>query len=610
MDKNLKKIVNQFKDDDNYINKIIVSLFIESNGLKVENNILIKSLIIKDDNVLNKFRSTIKGTITFDDIIEAFELTIPAKEKIINGAVYTPSYIKEFIVDETLRNTSKVPEELLTADISCGCGAFLFTLSKKIKEITGATYKEIFKKNIYGLDISESSIKRAEILLSLLAISQQEDELKFELNLYIENALSFNWFENEKIKNNGGFDVIVGNPPYVRAKNIDDTSKRLLSNLEITRSGNPDLYIAFFEVGLKYINNNGVLGYITVNSFFKSVNARELRRYFKNMKYTFSIIDFGNEKIFTGKSAYTCICIISKKESLTINYKKEKSTSLSSNSLVTTNKISYESLDNYRGWLLNDNSIIRNINLIENTGTPLGKKYKIRNGIATLSNDIYIFKPVKENDIYYILERNKKHYEIEKLICKDIIKPNILKYESEIDNNLEKLIYPYKKNTNSIIEQDEFKALFPKAYIYLTDNKDALSMRDKGEGNYPAWYAFGRTQALTDTGFKLLFPYMAKNPHFVFSDNEEMLIYCGYAIFHESAEELKVLKKILESKVFDYYIRNTSKPYSGNFYSYAKNYVKNFGICELDEEEKMFLCNGSSKDLIDKFLINKYQLEL
>ena len=144
----------------------------------------------------------------------------------------------------------------------------------------------------------------------------------------------------------------------------------------------------------------------------------------------------------------------------------------------------------------------------------------------------------------------------------------------------------------------------------MSDNKETLLSRDKGNGDYGAWYAFGRTQALSDKGYKLLFPYMTKNPHFVFTDQKDMLIYCGYAIFNESPQELKILKRILESKVFEYYMAHTSKPYSAGFFSYAKNYVKNFGICELNEQDRYFLSNGATKEEVDEFLIDKYKITI
>ncbi|KQS47570.1 hypothetical protein ASG38_09000 [Flavobacterium sp. Leaf359] len=612
MQKEFKNIINQFSEDETSLNKIIVSAFIKANAIKVRNNTLIQSLIISNNSPLSQ-HIHLDVKFTFDDLIEAFELAIPKKEQVINGAVYTPNYIKTFIVENSFSKIEKPHQDALVADIACGCGAFLYTVSNKLKSETDKTYYQIFSENIFGLDISKSSIRRTEILLSLLALANNEDRKEFKFNLHCGNALSFDWLKNNpKIKKNNGFDLIVGNPPYVRAKNIDKASKMLLSNWTVTKSGNPDLYIPFFEIGLTQLNENGVLGYITVNSFYKSVNARQLRKYFQEKKYNLSIIDFGHEKLFGKKSAYTCICLISKKQSSFVSFKKESGSTLTKNELKSFNRIPYKDLDFHKGWLLNDKKIVENIKRIENTGKPLGEKYKIRNGIATLSNDTYIFKPVSETENYFILEQNGKEYEIEKVICRDIIKPNILKYEHEIEIVKEKLIYPYTNGMSplSLMTEKYLKSNFPKAYKYLLDNKKSLILRDNGNGNYDAWYAFGRTQALSDKGYKLLFPYMAKNPHFVFTDQKEMLIYCGYAIFDESPEELKILKRILESKVFEYYMANTSKPYSAGFLSYAKNYVKNFGICELNEQDRYFLSNGATKEEVDEFLIEKYEITI
>lgn len=613
MNKDLKNIINQFSDDESTLNKILVSIFINSNSLKVKNNKLIKDLILTKESSFYHHIIFATYKFSFDELIESFELAIPSQDKVVNGAVYTPNYIKSFIVENSLWKVKKPLSKIKSADISCGCGAFLFTIANKQKKDTQRPFSEIFEENIFGLDICQTSIKRTEILLSLLAISQGEDEKQFKFNLFCGNALSFDWKSNcSSVKSNEGFDLIVGNPPYVRAKNIDSETKKLLADWSVTKSGNPDLYIPFFEIGLENLNKNGILGYITVNSFFKSVNARELRKYLQTNKYALSIIDFGDEKLFESKSAYTCICFLSKEKSEYLLFKKETSKTLQKNGLEKFNKIPFKDLDFQRGWIINNKQIVENIKRIENAGESLGTKYKIKNGIATLSNDIYIFKPIAENENYYTLVRNGKKFEIEKDICRDIIKPNILKYEHEIESIKEKLIYPYTNGITplSLMKEEQLKSNFPKTYEYLSFHKDELQKRDKGNGDYGAWYAFGRTQALTDKGYKLLFPYIAKDPHFVFTDQKDMMIYCGYAIFNESVEELKILKRILESKVFDYYMQNTSKPYSSGYLSYAKNYVKNFGVCELTEKDRYFLSNGATKDEVDDFLIEKYQLTI
>ena len=83
---------------------------------------------------------------------------------------------------------------------------------------------------------------------------------------------------------------------------------------------------------------------------------------------------------------------------------------------------------------------------------------------------------------------------IEKKICRDIIKPNIIKSENDIKNFKEKIIFPYLINKSNIelIKEDYFKKEIPEAYNYLSDYKERLLNRDKGVKNYSAWYTFGR----------------------------------------------------------------------------------------------------------------------
>lgn len=99
----------------------------------------------------------------------------------------------------------------------------------------------------------------------------------------------------------------------------------------------------------------------------------------------------------------------------------------------------------------------------------------------------------------------------------------MLKIESEINDIKEKLIYPYTNGISplTLMNEDQLKTKFPCAYIYLSDYKNELSKRDKGNSEYGAWYAFGRTQALSDKGYKLLFPYIAKEPRFIFTDDKD-----------------------------------------------------------------------------------------
>lgn len=610
MKKIFENIVNKHSEDNTFLDQLFTTVYLYSRGIYDVKNKLIKDhLLGKDNELVLSLLSQIDSELSTQSLIELFEIAIPKSEQQTNGAVYTPDVIKDYIVDSTLTKFTDRLNKILIADISCGCGAFLYSAAKKLKKQTNSTYSDIFSQ-LYGLDISPNSLQRAKILLSLLAIREGEDDKEFSFNLFEGNALNFDWYKISSVKNNKGFNIVVGNPPYVRAKHIDSASKKLLKNWKVASSGNPDLYLPFFEIGMNWLNPNGVLGYITVNSFFKSVNARGLRNYLSHNEFPLTIINFGHEQIFEKRLTYTCICFIDNQNDGNISYTKATAKDILNKTQFKYSILEYSTLNHHRGWLLNNAQIVSNINRIENAGPSLDQLYTIKNGIATLSNDVYIFKPIKEDESNYYFIKDKKEYSVEKSICREIIKPNILKTESEIEEVKEKLIYPYTNGIAplSLIKEEKLQEKFPLAYKYLLDYKSQLDGRDKGNGDYGAWYAFGRTQALNDKGLKLLFPYMAKSPHFVFTNNLDMLIYCGYAIFSESEEELLLLKRILESDVFDYYMKNTSKPYSSGYYSYAKNYVKHFGVCELSDSEKQELLSLKSKRSINEFVSDKYEV--
>ena len=626
MNQNILKYLNNYSYDTKDIDCLLVSSFLVINNIEEVENEFIKDLIITDEEEFKQVDSFInlfdKHTFEIEELLELFEFVISPKDKEVNGAVFTPEYIRKHIVNSTIQKQNNYNlKDVKFGDIACGSGGFFKTITEILIEKTNKNYFEIYRDNIYGLDIQEYSIKRTKILLSLLAIINNEDRKEFQFNLFCGNALSFDWETVGALRDNNGFDIIVGNPPYVGASKIDEETKGLLKNWSVSSIGKPDLYIPFFEIGMKNLCNNGILGYITVNTFYKSLNGRSVRTYFSKNKFDLSIIDFGGEQLFKKRSTYTCICIIGKSESSSIKYVKSLSNKIQKIKPSNYITIPYDNLDNFNGWYLINNKIQKIISKIENCGTPLGEKFEIRNGFATLKNNIYVFKPINEDEKYYYLKKEGAEYKIEKKICRDAIKPNTLKSESEIQSKIEKLIFPYdiesdvdlfekEKMQIKIKSEKSFKNEYPSAYEYLSSQKNILSQRDKGTKKYEQWFAFGRNQALSIKGNKLLFPYITNKPRFMFTKNSGLLFYNGYAILSDSSEELLLLKKILMSKIFWFYIKNTSKPYTGNYFSVAKNYIKNFGICDLSVDEKEALKNMGDMNNVDEFLLKKYNIKL
>lgn len=632
MNQNVLRYLRNYSFETFDVNRLLVTSFVQSNGLINIENEFINQFIITINNVdeihkLNEF-VTILSDSNFDieELLELFEFVISPADKEVNGAVFTPLHIRDFIVKQSIDKYIESSERNLSTtkfgDIACGCGGFFKTIADSMKLLTDKSYFEIFRDNIFGVDIQNYSIERTKILLTLHAIKNGEDRRSFDFNLYQGNSLDFNWNLIEEIRENNGFDIIVGNPPYVGASKIDSETKLLLKNWSTSCTGKADLYIPFFEIGLENLNNTGVLGFITVNTFYRSLNGRSIRDYFSKNQFDLTIIDFGGEQLFKKRSTYTCICIISNNKKSEINYVKRKSADINLIKKSDYINILYDELDNFDGWYLFNNRTRKIIHKIENTGTRLGDKFEIRNGFATLKNNIYVFSPIRETENLYFLIKDGKEYGIEKNICRNAIKPNTLKSESGIEAHIEKLIFPYRikevqnelfetnKKTLKIIFEEELKSKFPHTFEYLLSQRETLSNRDKGSGNYEEWYSFGRNQALLISGYKLLLPYITNTPCFVYSHDHELLFYNGYAIFSDSIEELRILQKILMSKIFWFYIENTSKPYAGNYFSVAKNYIKNFGICSLTDNERLTFQNLISKEEIDNFLCKKYGIKL
>lgn len=635
MHKSVYEYLAKHSNTTDLVDKLIISLFFEFNGIKPYKNRLLLDHYIneKDDKECSKLEHLIslvkkeRKTITIEDLIQLFEFVISPADKEVNGAVYTPNQIREHIASEAMDRLEASGRDLKHAtfgDIACGCGGFFFTVAQQLRVRTGRRFKEIFRENIFGLDIKDYSIKRTKLLLSAFALQNGEDEERYDWNLFVGDALKFKWDENcDKIRSNGGFNAIVGNPPYVGAIKLDKQTKSELKKWVVARVGKADLYIPFFQIGLELLVEKGVLGFISANSFYKSLNGIGLRSYISHKLYDFRIIDFGGEQIFKGRTTYTCICILQNRLSDRIEYVKIKSQKLSQITDRHFVSISYDGLDNKNGWLLDDAKVARLVLKIETIGNQLGQCFDIRNGFATLRNGIYLIRANREDRDYFYVQIKEREFRVEKEICKLAVKPNILKSEEDIEEKLEHLLFPYhliyqkgtffpktQKPAIRLFEEEYFQENFPYAYEYLEFHKEELAKRDNGNKEYENWFAFGRNQALNLKGKKLLFPYISDHPYFVYTDNEDLLFYNGFAVTSQNEEDLRVVQKVLNSRLFWFYLSHVSRPYDNNYYSMGKRYLQRFGLFQFSTIEKDELLSMTDQNLINEYIESKYEIML
>lgn len=593
--------------DSFLINRIFVSLYIEYNKIDKYNHFIGKYLIAEKDNdycelvkVMSFLKSQHIEDITLEDMINLFEFVISPSDRKVTGAIYTPKKIRDYILGHCL-DTFPDLCDVRVADIACGCGGFLMDAAKTIQSKTKKTYFDIFRQNIYGVDIQPYSIERCKILLNLLAVSDNE-VVDFDFNLLCADTLDFKSEIWDTYYSN--FDVIVGNPPYVCGRNMDEDTKVKTKRYKVCDSGSTDLYIPFFQIAVEMLKDNGILGYITMNSFLKSLNARRLRTYFMDNCYDISIIDFRGHQIFKGKSTYTCLFFMEKKNSDVLHYCYNEL-----NSQLQLIDILYSSLDADKGWNLNENGLA---NKIESVGIPLFKYCQTRHGIATLSNKTYIFSPIKEDDVFYYLEKDNVIYPIEKTVCKNIVNSNKLNSDTSLEDILRKVIFPYHidaKGKAILFEEDYFRNEFPCAYSYLESQRTVLKDRDKGKTQkYPAWYAYGRTQSLSMPPMKLFFPKIANKPlTCIIVNDPNLLLYNGMAFVGNDMKRMKVLQKVLGSNIFWNYVVANGKPYTSGYYSLNGANIKNFGVPVFTEEEECELIKLKNKNEINSWFASFYE---
>jgi len=413
--KTINKLTKSYLIPD--IENACVQYFIESNNIIFSKNIFIKSIskikkaeIFFIKNLLyNEFKS-----IDINDLVSIFEMLIPDEDKKINGAFYTPRKITRLIVDEVvIRDNQKI------CDPSCGCGAFLMEAAIKLNNEFGKDIIDIIEENIFGVDIADYSIRRAKIILSLLSLLRGRDVSDIKFNLYSADSLEADWKHLfPAIFKNGGFDVIIGNPPYVKFQDLpDNLRKSLYYNWTTLKKGTYNLYFAFFELGMHILKKEGLLAYITPNNYFTSLSGINLREFLANNGLLYKIVDFNHLLLFTVHT-YTCITIIKNRKNKSFHYERvEKYDDYES--LESLSDLKYSAIDiktlNNKKWRLLRYIDANNIQKIESMH-KLGEIAKIRVGIATLKDTIYFVDGVRYVNGYYVKQYCNEEYMIEERI--------------------------------------------------------------------------------------------------------------------------------------------------------------------------------------------------
>jgi adenine-specific DNA-methyltransferase len=484
------------------------------------------------------------------------------------GQVYTPEWIVKEILKEIDFEGKKIFSKKII-DPACGDGAFLKEIVKKIlkesiknnKSIEDI--KNILQNNIYGIEIDTEEYLKCIKNLNQIIENQLNINLNINWNIYNDNTLiKYKEFINY-------FDYVVGNPPYIRIHNLDTTTRKILKENFIFNQGTIDIYLSFFELGFKLLNKNGILGYITPNSFLRNSSYKNFRQYLKENKVIQTLIDFKSNKIFKNFSTYTAITIInfSEKEEY-FNYKE-----LDNNLIKEVNKIEFNKLDN-KSWSFSSKKDMDFLKeLYENSYNKVSDFFDVQYGFATLRDKIFISKIEKEKDSLVLFN----NYWIEKSILKKIVKGSTYKGKK---SEIKYIIFPYKKLNSKFIpiDENELKNNFPYAYNYLLDNKEELLKRNIDKNIN--WYEFGRSQGIQSSCNEkiVVSPLIKDKIHYNLLE-KDIFVYSGlFIIKKEEKTNWNLITNILNSDKFKKYVEIKGKDFSGGYKSITSKLIKDFPI--------------------------------
>lgn len=552
---------------------------------------------------------------------EEFDKSKSKRKK--DGIFYTPEYITNYIVENTLgkicqekrvkleideviapknskkltKNEQKTKENLLSykewllelkiLDPACGSGAFLnqaleflikehYRLSDELAlfEDLFASYKveeEILENNLYGVDINEDAVEIAKLSLWLRTAKRGRVLTRLADKIVCANSLL------EMPFSENSFDVVIGNPPYVRQESIKHLKPKLEQRYKVY-TGTADLYVYFYELALKMLKPNGLKGFICSNKFFRAKYGKNLREYILENTNILQIADFNGVKVFEDATVDSAITILQKQkpdenstfkvvDSDLIDFfeMKQSDLSKSSFSFSTPKELAIKQK-------------------IEKLGTPLKEwNINIYRGVLTGFNEAFIIDETTKDEL---IKKDPKSAEIIKPLLRG---RDIKRYEINFAN-----LYLINSHNNPPVDIEDYPAIKE----YLDKYYDKLEKRsDKGATPYNLRNCAYLKEFSEE---KILWAGMSSENNFLFTGEEVFVNDKGFIL---TGESLKYILALLNSKTCFYYYKIDGIRLATGW-EFKKFKVEEIPIPKIDEEaQKSFIY------LVDEILEAKQKIK-
>ena len=630
----MNEISNIYRDyDDKYNSKLFAhhlcdDLYIENEALQE----VIEGLNQSKDNSYRYDFSIIESDVLgniYEQYLGNILKSTPKRAKLEEskthrkeqGIYYTPFYIVDYIVKNTVGEFIKThtPEEIRRVrilDPACGSGSFLIRAYKELEnywkqnsdfaqltldsEEFYSKRVEILRNNIFGVDLDPKAVEIAQLNL-LLQISEKKQRLPLlQNNIKVGNSLidehsisdkAFKWEEEfQEIMKEGGFDIVIGNPPYVRIQNLGDKETDYFSNNFQSAFRNYDIYLLFVEKSLKLLRENGDVGFIIPSKFVNADYGLGLRNVISESKTLHRFVDFKDIQIFGDATNYTCLLFLKNAENSNFEYLSPKSKDDFSVIEISNNEIfqkySLPIPTQNESWILSDNKVSSLMKKLKGVGESLGEISKnIFQGLVTGEDSTYFVRVVSETKETAKIMNIKDNMEfvVEKAILKKLLKGKDIR-KWNLDWKGFYVVYPYlvENGKASLIPLSEIKEKFPLAYRYFKNYEENLKSREEHRfQNDENWHKFGRLQNIEKFEQpKIITQVLASNNTFAIDLKGEYYFVGGgnaggYGIVLKDSNQkvYHFVLALLNSNVLEFYLKNISTPFRGGYFSYGKRFI-------------------------------------
>ena len=576
------------------------------------------------------------------------ELAAPKRRRKQQGIYYTPTWVVDYIVRETVgrfidehREAPEAIHEVQILDMSCGSGSFLIraydellrwhaTAHDRDESAIDPTERTVILRNsIYGVDLDQQAVEiaRLNLLLRSLAvrgllpsladnikrgnalIDGSEDDLRRFFKDAWEQKRPFDWTcEFKNAMDGGGFDIVIGNPPYVRIQSQDRAEADYYRKRYESAYGSFDIYVLFMERAIQLLKPGGRLGFITSGKFLKSTYGKKLQKLLLREATVERILDLSDLQVFADATTYPMVMVFRKGRDLTSEFDYVAASAGSSGRLdkpdsdkATITTAAQDVLDKgiWPPLSVDERPIAKK--LLDMSSTLGDISTNIFQGLVTSADSVYHLEQLARTSDETVKAHSRSlasEVELEAALLKPLLSgKHIDRFTVQPERQL--LLFPYHvaDDTAELIPADEFAEQYPLCWDYLESNRDFLEGRESGKMRHDNWYAYvyPKNLALHDRR-KLAIPRLVDRLE-VFFDSEGRYyldnVDVGGVLLRDTSEESYLYASgVLNSTLINWYFQRLSAPFRGGYRTANRQFIQPLPIRVIDTSSERQLHNA------------------